>query len=77
MADVDAKLQIFHRPDWHPNLSTLLGDLKGQYAYVSEVGTIRLLGPLYEDPDISKFQNESEINGPVFALSAKKTLGVL
>ena len=77
MDKVESKIQVFHRPDWHPRLSPLLGNLKGQYAYVTDVGTINIIGPLYEDPDISKFQFESKIEGPVESLSAKKGLGIL
>lgn len=70
----ETKIQIFHRPDWHPNLSPFLGDLKGQHGYVTDVGTIHLLGPMHEDPEISKFETESEIAGPTIMLSAKKGL---
>ena len=39
------KTKVFHRPDWHPILSSLLGDIRGSYGYVTEIGTIALLGP--------------------------------
>jgi hypothetical protein len=62
--------EVEHKPDWHPELSPMLGEIKDAYGYVTEAGTIRLLGPLHEDPDISKFKVESEIIGPLIMLSA-------
>ena len=66
----------YHRPDWPPALNNLLGDIMGLTAYVTEVGTIRLLGPLYEDPDIPKTASSSKINGPTLVLSAQSSLGL-
>lgn len=75
--DKDSKLEVWFRPDWHPALNPILGDVKGAYAYVTDAGTIRLLGPLYEDPDISKFASESNTDGPTVSLSAKPSLGII
>lgn len=75
--DKDSKIEVWFRPDWHPALNSLYGDLKGAYARVTEAGTISLLGPLYEDPDISRFASESNIDGPTTSLSAKPSLGIV
>lgn len=75
--DKDSKLEVWFRPDWHPSLNSLYGELKGAYGYVTEQGTIRLMGPLYEDPDISRFASESKTDGPTVSLSAKPSLGIV
>jgi len=74
---VKKKITPYHRPDWHPNLSQLLGDIIGEKAYVTEVGTIRLLGPVFEDPSLPKTKSSSNINGPTLVLSAKSSLGFM
>lgn len=71
------KLDVWYRPDWHPSLNGIFGDLKNQYGYVSEVGTIRLLGPIAKEISFSRFKENSEIEGPVTSISAVPSLGIL
>ena len=78
MADEkDSKLEVWFRPDWHPNLNSILGQIKTSYGYVTEQGTIRLLGPYHEDPNISKFASVSKIDGPTTSLSGNAGSGIL
>lgn len=72
----EKKLIPFHRPDWHPSLNEVLGDFIGEAAYITDVGTVRLLGPVHEDPDFSKTKSSSGINGPTLMLTAKSSLGL-
>lgn len=65
------------KPDWHPSLSSLLGDLRGQYCYINRYGTVTLLGAINEKLDISKYATESDINGPVYSIAAGSNEGVL
>jgi len=66
------KIDIYHKPNWPPELSSILGDLKGRQAYVTEIGTIHLLGPdTRKTADVPKDQTETEKTGPMFAISAK------
>ena len=67
----------YHRPDWHPSLNEILGDFIGQVAYITEMGTVRLLGPLHENPDFPKTKSSSKINGPTLLLTAQSSLGLL
>jgi hypothetical protein len=69
--------QIFHKPNWHPALTPLLGEIVGQQGYVTEYGTIELLGIAQANPNISKFQYESSINGPTLILSAESSTGLM
>jgi len=71
----EKKVAIYHRPDWHPNLSQILGEIKGEKGYVTEMGTIRLLGPIHENPDLSEGRMQSEIVGPTQMLTAESSLG--
>jgi len=71
----EEKVIIYHRPDWHPSLNGIMGDIIGEAAYVTEVGTIRLIGPIHENPDFPKTKNSSSISGPTMILSAKSSLG--
>lgn len=73
----ESKLEVWFRPDWHPNLNSILGEIKSEYGYVTDQGTIRLLGPYNQDPDISRFASESQIEGPTISLTANAGLGVL
>lgn len=66
----------YHRPDWHPSLNELMGDFIGEAAYVTEMGTIRLLGPIHEDPDFPKTKSSSNISGPTILLTAQSSLGL-
>jgi hypothetical protein len=77
MAKGENKAQVMHRPNWHPSISTLIGEqnIVDSYAYVTEYGTIHLLGPLYQSPNIPKLSQESNINGPTTILSAESALG--
>jgi len=72
----DKKVAVYHRPDWHPELCQILGDIIGQAGYVTEVGTIKLLGPIHENPDIPETKTMSEINGPTSILTAKSSWGI-
>ena len=72
----DKKVAIYHRPDWHPELCQILGDFIGQAGYITDVGTVRLLGPVYEDPDIPITKSSSEITGPTQILTAKSSWGI-
>jgi len=71
----DKKVVIYHRPDWHPNLSQLMGDIVGESGYITEVGTVRVLGPIFENPAFDKSKSMSEINGATLMLTAKSSLG--
>lgn len=67
--------EIFFTPDWHWALSPFFGDLKGEMGYITEYGTVHLLGK--KDPDISKYSVESKTNGPTKSITANKSLGGL
>lgn len=69
------KLDFWHRPDWHPTLTELMGQIVGQQGYVTEHGTIRILGPIHEDPDFPKAKSSSKQSGPTVMLTAKSSLG--
>jgi hypothetical protein len=73
----EEKVIVYHRPDWHPSLNEIIGDFVGEAAYVTEMGTIRLLGPIHEDPDFPKTKSSSRINGPTLLLTAQSSLGLL
>lgn len=68
-------VDILFTPDWHPNLSPLLGDLIGEYGYITEVGTVKVIGK--PKVEITKYQSETKINGPVKSITAEKSLGIL
>lgn len=69
------KVALYHRPDWHPKLMELLGDIIGEKGYVTQFGTISLIGPLYENPNYSKYKSQSDNYGPTMLLTAKSSLG--
>jgi hypothetical protein len=73
----EKKAQVMHRPDWHPSISTLIGNqnIVDNYGYVTEQGTIHLLGPLYKSPNLSINTSKSDINGPTLIMSAESSLG--
>lgn len=77
MPQGENKVQVRHRPDWHPSISTLIGrqNIEDSYGYVTEYGTIHLLGPLYQTPNIPKYAQGSKINSPTLILSAESALG--
>lgn len=69
------KIEIYHKPNWHPSQSATMGDIRGQYGYVTEAGTIHLLGPdSRADADISKYETETELKGPLASITAKPGL---
>ena len=71
MTKKEEKIQIYHKPDWHPALMSILGDIRGQYGYVTDVGTIALLGPEpKKKAKISETSNDTTIKGPLLSLSA-------
>lgn len=66
------KKQGFHKPDWHPDISGLLGDLRGAFGYITPVGTVSLLGPNPQETlNIPEDSVKTEIQGPLLCLSAK------
>jgi hypothetical protein len=70
-----SNVEVLFTPDWHYSLSAFLGDLKGEIGYITEYGTVHLLG--LKDPDLSKFASESKTAGPTRSITANKTLGLL
>lgn len=60
--------EILFTPDWHPSLSRLLGDIKGEIGYITEYGTVRLIGK--RKIEIGKYEVESKIDGPVKSITA-------
>lgn len=64
------ELTIFHRPNWHPKLQTILGDIRGQIGYVTRFGTIELLGPLWDSPRILSTTYDTEDRGPTLIFTA-------
>ena len=68
-------VEILFTPDWHPNLSPLMGDFVGEVGYITEVGTVRLIGK--QKIELTKYQVESNINGPVKSITAEKSMGIL
>ena len=62
-------------PAWHWKLSSILGDLKGEIGYIDEYGLVHLIGK--KDPDLSEYQRESRIDGPVKSITANNSLGLL
>jgi hypothetical protein len=71
------KAQVYHQPNWHHALSPILGDLEGQLGYVTEHGTIELLGSLYDSPELPRTFFESDIQGPTQILSAESSTGLM
>jgi len=71
------KVEVYHRPDWHPELSSIYGDIIGAEGYVTEVGTIKILGKIFEHPDIPKSKTETEIRGATRVLTAESALGFM
>ena len=59
------------RPNWHPKLQQVLGNIVGAYGYITPFGTVELLGPLWEDPRILKDQVKPEQKAPTIIFSAK------
>jgi hypothetical protein len=68
-------VEILFTPDWHPNLSRFLGDLKGEIGVITEFGTIHLLSK--RKIEISKYETESQTNGPTKSITANKGMGIL
>lgn len=75
MNEKNNSVEILFTPDWHHSLSAFLGDLKGEIGYITEHGTVHLLGK--KNPELSKYASESKINGPTKSITANKTLGIL
>lgn len=67
--------EVLFTPDWHYSLSPFLGDLKGEIGYITEYGTVHLLGK--KNPDVSQYQTKSKTNGPTKSITANKSSGVL
>ncbi len=68
-------VQVFHKPNWHPALTSLMGDITGQEGYITEYGTVELIGLTHSNHNISRYEYESDINGPTLILSAQSSLG--
>jgi hypothetical protein len=66
-------IEVFYKPNWPAELSSLMGDIVGLEGYITEYGTVQLLGQNQTNPEVSKYQFESDINGPTLVLSAAKT----
>ena len=75
MIDKIYSTEVFFTPDWHPSFSRLMGDITGESGYITEFGTVRLLGK--QDIEVSKFETESLINGATKLLTACSTRNVL
>lgn len=67
-------IEIFHKPDWPTSLTPLLGNIVGLQGYVTEQGTIRLIGTDLKQPSQgSKYEFESDIDSPTAMLSAESS----
>jgi hypothetical protein len=64
---------VFFKPNWPEELSPLLPDIVGREGYITEFGTVHLLGTNQSNPEVSKYLFETDINGPTLILSAAKT----
>ncbi len=64
-------LVISFRPNWHPKLQAILGDIRGQVGYITRFNTVELIGPLHENPQISSTTYETEDRGPTLLFSAE------
>jgi len=58
------ELKVYFRPNWHPKLQQILGSVIGSYGYINQYGMIELLGPIWDNPNISSQTLKPEINGP-------------
>lgn len=67
--------EVTFTPDWHPELSCLLGDIRGEVGYITDYGTIHLLGK--RKPEISEFKYKSNTDGATTSITACKTGGIL
>ena len=74
MAAVEDGVQVFHKPDWHKSLTPLMGNIVGQQGYVTDQGTIRILGDdLKQVVAQSRYEFESEDNSPTLMFSAESS----
>jgi hypothetical protein len=67
--------EVMYTPDWPASMSTILGDLKGEIGYITEYGTVHLIGK--RDIEVSKNQIESKTDGPTTCITACKSVSVL
>jgi hypothetical protein len=67
---IKKEVKTLFRPNWHPRLQQILGDIIGAYGYVTQFGTIELLGPIWDNPDISKNTLKPDISGPTLIFAA-------
>ena len=72
----EKKIQILHKPNWHPSLNTLLGDIVGEEGYITEYGTFELLGKVQKKEDLSKNDYRTDVRGPLMMLSAETGTGL-
>lgn len=69
------KVIPMHKLDLPAQLVALMGDIIGEEGYITEQGTVKILGPATRNPDIPKTAVSSSINGPTLLLTAKSSLG--
>jgi hypothetical protein len=62
---------MYIRPNWHPKLQAILGDISGQIGYITRFGTFELLGPLFDDPNIQETSSQTTDRGPTILFSAQ------
>lgn len=72
----ESTVQVLIRPNWHPSMSQVLGDISGQYGYITEHGTVELLGPIHEDPEISEESLTTKNSSPTRLMSGSGALGL-
>ena len=68
-------VEVMFTPDWHPSLSPILGDFKGEIGYITEYGTVHLIGK--KDTEITKNQISSRTDGATKSITATKSAGFL
>lgn len=75
MATKNESVEVLFTPDWHYRLSCFLGELKGEIGYITEYGTVHLLGK--KNPEVSRDATSSKINGPTRCITACKSMAGL
>lgn len=68
-------VETLFTPNWHYRLSRFLGDLKGEIGYITDFGTVELIGK--RQLDISKDETESKTDGPTKCITACKPGSIL
>lgn len=71
---VENSVQVFHKPDWHKSQTPLMGEIVGQVGYVTDQGTIKIIGDsLKEVVSNSRYDFESDDNSPTLMFSAQSS----